>query len=67
MKLHEELYFEITAEADRETVDKFVAFVTSGELDDFFEFTSDYIIYSDNYNSASYGENVSVTLANDDY
>lgn len=67
MRLYEELYFEITAEGDRESLDKFVSFVTSGELDDFFEFTDDYVIYSDNYNTASYGEKVSVTLANDDY
>ena len=67
MRLYDELYFEITAEGDRDSLDKFVAFVTSGELDDFFEFTSDYVIYSDNYDSASYGEKISVTLSNDDY
>ena len=67
MKLHEELYFEIIAEGDKESVDKFVAFVASGELDDFFEFTEDYLIYSDNYNAASLYEKVSVTIANDDY
>ncbi len=67
MKLHEELYFEITAEGDRESIDKFAAFITSGELDDFFEFTEDYIIYSDNYNTASFAEKITMTLANDDY
>lgn len=67
MRLYDELYFEITAEGDRDSLDKFVAFVTSGELDDFFDFTSDYVIYSDNYDSASYGEKISVTLSNDDY
>lgn len=67
MKLHEELYFEITAEADKESIDKFASFVSSGALDDFFEFTSDYITYSDNYNSAGTFDKVSLTLANDDY
>lgn len=67
MKLHEELYFEITADGDKESVDRFVSFVTSGVLDDFFEFTSDYITYSDNYNSAGTFDKVFVTLANDDY
>ena len=36
MRLHEELYFEINAEGDRQSIDKFVAYMTSGVLDDFF-------------------------------
>ena len=67
MKLHEELYFEITVEGDKASASKFVAFLTSGELDDFFEFSSDYIIYGDNYTFAEGHEKVNITLANDDY
>ena len=37
-----------------------------GDLDDFFEITSDYITYSDNYSYASSSEEVSITFANDD-
>lgn len=67
MKLHEELYFEITAEGEKNAIEKFAAFITSGELDDFFEFSDDYIIYSDNYESESPFGKVIITLANDDF
>lgn len=66
MRLHEELYFEITAEGTKQELDRFVSYVTSGVLDDYIEFTDDYVIYSDNYNDNT-GEEVSITLANDDY
>jgi hypothetical protein len=67
MKLHEELYFEITAEGDKNELQKFISYITSGELDDYFEFSSDFIIYDDNFYSASYGDAVSVTISNDDF
>ena len=66
MKLHEELYFEITAEGDKNELQKFISYITSGELDDYFEFTSDFIIYDDNFYSASVADAVSITLSNDD-
>ena len=66
MRLHDELYFEITVEGLRADVKRFISFVTSGELDDFFEITSDYIIYSDDFNTAPEFEKVAVTIANDD-
>ena len=66
MRLNEELYFEITVEGEKAHVSKFLSFLTSGVLDDFFEFTSDYIIYGDNYHEKDDSEKVSVTLANDD-
>ena len=66
MKLHEELYFEITVDGGAEDVSKFLSFVTSGELDEFFEFTSDFIIKNDDYSESSAAK-VSYTLANDDY
>ncbi len=67
MKLHEELYFEITAEGTKEALQKFISFVVSGELDDYFEFSRDFIIYDDNFDFASPNENVTVTFANDDF
>ena len=66
MKLHEELYFDFTAEGAKSDVKKFVSFITSGELDDFFELTDDLISYSDNYSFASDSEKVSITVSNDD-
>ena len=67
MKLHEELYFNFTAEGAKSDVKKFVAFITSGELDEFFEITDDLISYGDNYSYAAESEKVSVTVSNDDY
>ena len=66
MRLHDELYFEITVEGLRADIKRFISFITSGELDDFFEITSDYIIYSDNFNTTPEFEKVAVTIANDD-
>jgi len=66
MRLHDELYFEIQASGNKPDVQKFVDFLLSGELDDFFEFTEDYITYSDNFEYASTIEEVSVTVSNDD-
>jgi hypothetical protein len=66
MKLHEELYFEITAEGTKHDADKFVSYLSSGVLDDYFEFDEEMITYSDNYEDVL-AEIVSVTLSNDDY
>ena len=67
MRLHEELYFSFTIEGTAQNVKKFVSFLLSGDLDEFFEITEDNVIYSDNYRFASAGETVSVTVSNDDY
>ena len=67
MKLHEELYFEITVEGVKSDVSKFIDYVKSGELDDFFEFSSEYIVYDDNYAISSETTQVSVSLSNDNY
>ena len=66
MRLHDELYFEIHASGTKADVQRFAEFLTSGELDDFFEITPDYITYSDNFDYASQSEEVSLTFANDD-
>ncbi len=66
MRLSEELYFEIELNGEKREIDKFVAFLRSGELDDFFEFDSDYIDYGDEYADAGDGENVGMTYSNDD-
>ena len=67
MRLHEELYFSFTIEGTAQNVKKFVSFLLSGDLDEFFEITEDNVIYSDNYRFTSAGETVSVTVSNDDY
>ena len=67
MTLCEELYFEITLTGAKTDLKKFISYLKSGELDDFFEFTSDYISYDDEYESAGPDQETSVILSNDDY
>lgn len=67
MKLCEELYFEITLTGTKPELKKFVSFLRSGELDDFFEFSTEYINYDDGFNAASDTEETSIVLSTDDY
>lgn len=67
MTLYDELYFEITLHGKKADLKKLVSFLKSGELDDFFEITSDYIIYDDTYKDAEDGDETEVIFANDDY
>ena len=67
MTLCEELYFEITLTGAKSDLKKFVSFLKSGELDEFFEITSDYINYDDDYENASPSTESTVIFSNDDY
>ncbi len=67
MTLYEELYFEIRATGARSEVGKFLNYLKSGELDEFFEFSADYISYDDDYETADAGAEVTVIISNDDY
>ena len=67
MTLCEELYFEITLTGAKTDLKKFISYLKSGELDDFFEFTSDYINYDDEFDGALPEQETSVILSNDDY
>ena len=67
MILCEELYFEITLTGKKTDLKKFVSYVKSGELDDFFSFTSDYISYDDEFDDAGPDNETSIVLSNDDY
>ena len=66
MTLCEELFFEITLSGEKAELKKFINFLKSGELDDFFEITSDYIDLDDDYLSASDEAEASFTFINDD-
>ena len=66
MTLCDELYFEITLTGKKADLRALLSFLKSGELDDFFEFSADYIDYDDGYSDAQDGEEASVTLINDD-
>lgn len=66
MTLCEELYFEITLTGTKSELKKFVSFLKSGELDDFFEVTSDYINYDDEFEGALPEQETSIIFSNDD-
>ena len=67
MTLYEELYFEIRATGAKSEVRNFINYLKSGELDEFFEFSTDYICYDDDYQSAEANAEVTVIISNDDY
>ena len=67
MTLCEELYFEITLTGTKSELKKFVSYLKSGELDEFFEITSDYISYDDEFDTASAEIETSIIFSNDDY
>ena len=65
MTLYDELYFDITLTGAKSELDKFVKFLKSGELDEFFEFSAEYISYDDDYNTGD-GKELTVILSNED-
>ena len=67
MTLCEELYFEINLTGTKSELKKFVSYLKSGELDEFFEITSDYINYDDEYATAEDDKETSIIFSNDDY
>ena len=67
MTLCEELYFEINLTGPKSELKKFVSYLKSGELDEFFEITSDYINYDDEYATATDDKETSIIFSNDDY
>jgi len=67
MILWDELYFEITLSGTRSELDKFIAFLNSGELDEYFEQSEDYLILDDKYEEAEDGECLELVFTNDDY
>lgn len=67
MTFYDELYFEIRATGEKSEIKKFISYLKSGELDEFFEFSTDYISYDDDYQDASDSTEVSVIISNDDW
>ena len=67
MTLYDELYFEITASGSKSEIKNFVNYLKSGELDEFFEFSADYINYDDDYATADPDQEVKIVISNDDY
>lgn len=67
MTLYEELYFEIRATGAKSEVKRFISYLRSGEIDEFFDFSTDYVCYDDDYSDASDESEVSIIITNDDY
>lgn len=67
MTLWDELYFEITLHGTKSELKKFVYFLESDELSDFFEISSDYIIYDDSFYSVGDETETEIIFTNDDY
>ena len=67
MTLCEELYLDIPLMGAKSEIKKFAGFLRSGELDDFFEFSNDYLSFCDEFEEAGPDERVSMTLSNDDW
>ncbi len=66
MTLCEELYFEITLTGVKSELKKFISYLKSGELDDFFDVSPEYINYDDEFESTSLDGETSIIFANDD-
>lgn len=66
MTLYEEIYFEITARGEKSEIRKLSKFLKSGELEDFFEVTGDYINLDDNYANLSDEEACELVFSNDE-
>ena len=66
MKLYDELYFEITLRGQKSELVKFIRFLKSGELDDFFDVVEDYIIPADEFPGADDGAKTEIIFTNDD-
>ena len=67
MILYEEIYFEITFSGVKSELKKMAKFLKSGELDDFFEISSDYVCYADEYKDTDDADESEFTLTNDDF
>jgi hypothetical protein len=67
MTLCEELFFEITVSGTKSELKKLVSFLESGGLDDFFEYSAEYIDYDDSYSEASEGGETQLVFTNDDF
>lgn len=67
MTLCEELYFEIKLVGPKSEIRKFASFLKSGELDEFFEISSEYIYFDDNYPIVDDDTRCSMIFSNDDY
>lgn len=67
MTLYDELYFEITFLGDIAEIKKVASLIKSGDLDEFFENASEYIIQNDADDPAFSQEKATLVFSTDDY
>lgn len=67
MTFYDEFYFEITFSGRKAELERVVAFLKGGGLDDFFEMDNDFIDYDDDYRDTSDDGECSFCFSNDDY
>ena len=67
MTLWDELYFEITLHGAKSELRKFANYLMSGELDEFFEISDEFLIYDDGYATADDSADSEIIFTNDDY
>jgi len=66
MTLYDELFFEIEFKGVKSDIKKLISFLKSGVLDDFFEFSTEYITYDDEYDNADLSAKTEIAISNDD-
>ena len=67
MILYDEIYFEITCTGAKSDVKKLAQFLRSGGLEEFFEYSSDFLSFDDSYATAEDSAETSLTFSTDDY
>ena len=67
MTLYDELFFEIEFKGAKSEIKKLISFLKTGGLDDFFEFSTEYISYDDDYDAAESSAKTSIIISNEDY
>ena len=67
MTLYDELYFEITFHGDPSEIKKVASLIKSGDLDEFFEGASEYIIQNDADDPSFSQEKATLVFSTDDY
>ncbi len=66
MTLYEELYFEITLTGPKAELKRFAKYLTSGELDDFFDISDEYLSYADDFADVEEDKETEIVFTNDD-
>ena len=66
MTFYEELNFEITVKGQKSDIKRLISALKAGELDDYFDFSEEYIMLDDSYDDAEDGDDTEIILTTDD-